>query len=193
MKTPTAQFAALAVVSFAASISVIVDHSPSKPDEPVECLSSGAERQALEVVLLRTTAKSRIARDVIAGRLSLLQAAALFGALNEVSPQSQSESYRCRFSQDTDEELLCRQVLGYVGCDLDEEPDRREAAMVRLEADFKEQRKNGAIRLSEVLGSTPVENLLAQARVELTERGLLSEPLRSRRAHTPIGEDGSGR
>jgi len=136
MKLPAARFAVLAVISFAASITVILSQSPSESDEPVQPLSSAAERQAFELVLLRTTAKYRIARDVIAGRLSLVQAAALFGALNRVSPQWQSGNYRFRFPQDTDEELLYRQVLGYVSCELDERPDCRKAAMPRSEADY---------------------------------------------------------
>jgi hypothetical protein len=175
----TAKFAAIAVLGFAVSISIILNHSPSEPEEPEEPLSSAAERQAFEVVLLRTTAKYRIARDVIAGRLSLFEAAALFGALNRVPPQWQSASYRFRFPEDTDE-LLCRQVLGYVSCELDVGPDRRDAAMVRLEVDFNgELPNNGATRLPNLLTLVPVEKLLTQARDELTYQGIL--PLRAKK------------
>lgn len=125
---------------------VILSEPLSESGPPPQILSSEADRQALlHVVLLRTTAKDQIGRDVIAGRLSLVQAAALFGALNRIPPQPQSTSWRFRFPADTEEERLCRQILQCLSNELAEESDRREATIARLEGDFKEDlRTRGA-------------------------------------------------
>jgi hypothetical protein len=85
--------------------------------------------------------------------------------------------------------------MGYVSSEMAEEPDRGDATVTRLETSFSEERKRGAIRLPNVLTLTPVEKLFADARAELTERGIfpLVGPLRTRMRHTPIGQDGPRR
>ena len=177
MKSRAAKFTVLAVLSFTASLTVILDPSPSESDEPHQLLSSEAERDASEVIPLRITAKFQIARAVIAGRLSLLQAAALFGSLNQVSPELVDLPWRACFPADTDEQRLCRQVLQYVRSELAEAPKRREAVMARLEADSKEELgKEGTNRRPNLLVWVPVEKLLAQAQVERTNR-LPRDPL----------------
>jgi hypothetical protein len=81
---------------------------------------------------------------------------------------------RLRFPAHTDEERLCQQVVQWVSFELADEPDRREAAVARLEAEFKEAlRKEGTVRLPDPLTLVPVQKLLAQARAELTERGVM--------------------
>jgi hypothetical protein len=72
MKLPAVKLAVLAVFSLASSSTVILSHSPCEP-EPVQPSTSPAEAQVPEVVLLRITAKCRVAREVIAGRLSPLE------------------------------------------------------------------------------------------------------------------------
>jgi hypothetical protein len=180
MKLRVANFVLLAALSLAASLTVILGRSPSEsgqilpalPSESGQPSPSERDRQALVgTVLLRTTAKHRIARDVIAGRLSLAEAAALVGELNRVPPKA--ATLRFRFPACSDEELLCRQVIEYVRAELDGEPDRQEATLAQLEADFKELQKNGALPLPNLLILVPAEELLAQARVELTDQGVL--------------------
>jgi hypothetical protein len=118
MNVTTAKFLVLAVVTLAAgSMTVILGQSPSESGQPLQPLSAESEAPALcEVVALRATAKDYIIRDVIACRRSLIQAAALFGALNRVPPQSprlsRADRYGSHFhlATHTDEERLCRQV-----------------------------------------------------------------------------------
>jgi hypothetical protein len=169
MKSRAAKVAVLAVLSFTAALTVILDPLPSESDEPHQLLPSEAERYASEVIPLRITAKFQIARAVIAGRLSLRQAAALFGTLNQVSPELVDLPWRVCFPADTDEQRLCRQVFQYARSELAEAPKRREAVMARLEADSKEELcKEGTNRRPNSLVLVPVEKLLAQAQVELT-------------------------
>lgn len=188
MKLPTARFAVLALLSFAASIAVIVGELSSESEQVLPPSPLKTDRQALvEVVFLRTTAKYQIARNVIAGQLSLVQAAALFGALNQVPPQT--ASWHFRFPGATDEERLCRQVLEYVHWELDKAPDRGDAILARFEADLNQELRTGAIRLPDLLTLVPVEKLLAQARVELIDQGIF--PLRGERsAGTASGRRG---
>jgi hypothetical protein len=138
-------------------------------------LSSGAERQALlEILALRIAAKSHIVDKVITGRLSLVQAAALFGALNRLPPQSLKASPSDlsafhRFPAHTDEERLCQQVVQWVGAELAHDEDRREATLVCLEAEFKEGRKEGTVQLPDLLTLVSVQKLLEQVRKQPTD------------------------
>jgi hypothetical protein len=172
MKLPAVKFAVAAVLSFASSITVFVSHWSSEPNEPVLPSIFEADRQVSEVVLLRTTAKYRIARDVIAGRLSFIEAATLFGQLNRVRPQDLG--WRLDSTEDRDEAALCRQVLTYVLRQLDDEPDCREATVARLRAQFEEEQcKAREVGSPELLTSVSLEKLLAQAREELVNQGVL--------------------
>lgn len=196
MNVSAVKFLVLAVVVVGAGSGIfILDACPVESDEPVQSLAAETEGLASqEIVTLRSGARDQIARDVIAGRLSLVQAASLFGALNRIPPQSPKLSIldlqvsRLRVQARTDDERLCRQVVECVGWELAEEPDRADAALARLEAEFKEElRKEGTIRLPSPLTLVPVEKLLEQARAELTDKGVLSprRATRGDRIETP--------
>jgi hypothetical protein len=183
MNPQTVKLLILAVLTLGVGfLTVHLGPCPPEPDGPLQPLSSEAERQVLpEILVLRLAAKGQIARDVIAGRLPLVQSAALFGALNRLPPESAKPSLLSlrpspvRFPAHTDEEWLCLQVVECVGCELAEELDRREAVVARLETEFKEHiRKAGVIQLPNPLTLVPVEKLLERARAELTDRGVLS-------------------
>jgi hypothetical protein len=183
MRVSMVKFLVLAgVVLGSASCIVFLSACPVDTDEPVASLvSQTKELDFQEVVALRSTAREQIAREVIAGRLSLVQAAALFGALNRIPPQSPNLSVvdmhasRLRIRARTDNERLCRQVVECVGSELATEPDREQAAVARLQAEFKEElRKTGTIRLPDPLTVMPVEQLLEQARAELIHKGVLA-------------------
>jgi hypothetical protein len=171
----------LAVLALgAASLMFALGPCPAESDEPLRPLPSEATRQALpEILALRIGAKYQIVGDVIAGRLSLVQAAALFGALNQLPPESQPSlldryASRPRFPAHTDEELLCQQVVQWVSSELADEQDRLEATVARLEAEFKEALgKEETVRLPDPLTLVPVQKLLEQARAELTDRGVI--------------------
>ncbi len=182
MNVRTVKPLVLAVVALGAATLIFI-LSPCLPDadEPFQPLSSEAQGQALpEILPLRIGAKHQIVGDVIAGRLTLVQAAALFGALNQLPPESMQPSLsdlcpsRLRFPAHTDEERLCQQVVQWVSFELADEQDRLEATVGRLEAEFKEAlHKEGTVRLPDPLTLVPVQKLLAQTRAELTDRGVI--------------------
>jgi hypothetical protein len=62
----------------------------------------------------RIYAKHRLVDDVIAGRLSLLQAAAGFRELNEQPPVYDRERFRALYPGADDDERHCREVLAWV-------------------------------------------------------------------------------
>jgi len=63
-------------------------------------------------------ARRRIARQVIAGRLPLLEAAAMFMDLNESHADFSQEAFRGMFHGSTDDERVCRQVIQFVRLEL---------------------------------------------------------------------------
>jgi hypothetical protein len=164
----------LAIV--AALLAIALGRSPPGPEEPPPPAADPQEavRQPLpETALLRPVAKRRLAREVIAGRLSLWQAAAQFGALNRLPPEA---AYLSRIdlsarpphlSPRTDEERLCWQVISYVEAELWEEPGRARSVVARLEAELQEGlRKQGRIRLPAPPSPARLQELLDQARQE---------------------------
>jgi hypothetical protein len=129
-----------------------------------------------QLITVRILAKNRISRDVIVGRLSLVEAAALFGALNRLPPQATPLSLAdrrgspLRIPARTEEERLCRQVVEYVRWALVEEPDRAEDPVARLNAEFKEELdKQGSIHLPDTSALVSAQELLKQARAQLAE------------------------
>ncbi|MDB5307012.1 MAG: hypothetical protein JWO38_1214 [Gemmataceae bacterium] len=71
--------------------------------------------------------KEQAVTDVIAGRVSLLEAAARFGAAGEARP-------------DTDGEALCRSVIGWVHLALRDRPERADLVAGRLEHELQDYR-----------------------------------------------------
>jgi hypothetical protein len=138
------------------------------PDGPPEPPSPELAAPAPETVPLRLVVKGQLAREVADGRRSLVEAAALFRALNRRPPargQPPEIVTHVHIPMDTEAGWLCRQVAEHVGVALHEEPERAAAAVARLEAEFvAELRAHGAIRLPDPATLEPVEELLAQAR-----------------------------
>jgi hypothetical protein len=172
----------VATVALAAA-SLIIILSPCLPEshEPLQRLSSEARGQALPTTLvLRIGAKHQIVGDVIDGRLTLVQAAALFGALNRLPPESMKPSLsdvypsHVRLRAHTDEEWLCEQVVHWVSFELADRQDLRDATVARLEAEFKEALGNeGMVRLPDPLTVVPVQELLERAKAELITKGVV--------------------
>jgi hypothetical protein len=123
-------------------------------------------------VYLRLVAKGLIARDVAAGRRSLVEAAALFRELDRLPPASielarlDEVDASLPIPGQTEEERLCRHVLAYVRAALaGGEPDRAEAALTRLADEFfAERRVRGAIQLPAPDSGESVREVLARAR-----------------------------
>lgn len=181
MNVPTRKLLVPTVLVLGAtSLMLIIDPCPPEADElprpPLEHVLRGLP----EILTLRIDAKDRIAKQVIAGQLSLIQAAALFGALNRLSPQSveppRSDLHASRlgFPAHTDDERLCQQVVLWVDAELAEATDVREATLLRLKAEFQEElRKEGRVRLPDPLTLVSVQELLGRAQSELAFKGVL--------------------
>ena len=136
---------------------------------------------------MRILAKDLVAGEVAAGRRSLFEAAALFGALNRLPPEAMplsltdSKAGGPRLPARTDEARLCRQVIVWVPAVLKGWPaDEAKSVTARLEREFWEElRERGVIRLPDPHSLEPVEVLLARARGawELRRgRGILGPP-----------------
>ena len=139
-------------------------HDPHQTDQP----------GVPETFVLRVVAKRQVARQVSAGRLSLPQAAALFGALNALPPQAADLSKLDphlrppQVAPRTDEERLCWQVIRYVAAELEQQPDRARAVVARLEAELEEElRTRGRIRLPNPPSPAQLQTRLEQAREEI--------------------------
>jgi hypothetical protein len=176
MNIATAKLVVLAVLLVAGSLTMLFSEAPSEMDEPPLPVFSGLNREPItDALSLRIVAKFRIARNVIAGRFSLLQGAALFGALNRVPAQSAKLSVFdpqvSRIRPHTDQERLCRQVVDYVASELAEDPDRQETVVAHLEAVFMDElERHGTIQLPDPSCSVSVERLLEEAGAELSEQ-----------------------
>jgi hypothetical protein len=95
-------------------------------------------------ITARITAKYRVADEVIAGRKSLLQAAAAFRSLDERWPRAAAP---CATFSDaaSEEEAYCLKVICYVR---NEAPPERVVELAnRLQAELDAMLRNGALRL----------------------------------------------
>jgi hypothetical protein len=156
MTVRSAQCLVLALAG--ASAAVVLGRLPAPPGGPLETrhmvrLGGGLPR----TTLLRPVAKDLVAREAAAGRRSLAEAAALFGALDRLPPAlspaapappgGRPEWDECR----TDEERLCWRVIDRATELLEREaPAGAPAAVARLAAEFRALRRGGTIRLPEL-------------------------------------------
>lgn len=82
-------------------------------DGPDERRARALEQQRAAVVR-RTNRKAQVTRAVVAGRLSLLEAAACFRALELEPPAFDWALFRAAWPGDSDPERHCHEVLKYV-------------------------------------------------------------------------------
>jgi hypothetical protein len=105
---------------------------------------SERERQRLQqleskdgVAVRRMELKNVVVRQLIAGDLTLAEAAAWFKYVNE-RPRGGEDRYRERFPAATAEEAACRQVISWVRAELHATaPSQAEALVRRLEAELQ--------------------------------------------------------
>jgi hypothetical protein len=91
-------------------------------------------RAQQETLSARREARKEILQDVVAGRLTLLQAADQFKGLNERHPECMT-AVRSAYDGGSDEERLCRQVIAGVEELLADRPPSEAASIIaRLEA-----------------------------------------------------------
>ncbi len=131
--------AALSLFRFewATTLGLDVWNLPSleRDEESAQQLSESLSDRS-EILMERIRAKGRVANDLVARRLTLLEAAAQFRHLNHEPPQAPAAGLDC-FPGRTENERLCRQVLSWVpgvmeGC----APTQIEELVCGLEAEL---------------------------------------------------------
>ncbi len=160
-----------------------------RPDGPAEDLPARAPEELVdgfpETVALRSLAKRQLAREAAEGRRSLLEAAALFGELNRLPPETppvrpDPAEPPAPLPGGTEAERLCQQVVAFARVALaDRPPAEAQAAVARLVAEFRaELGRHGAVRLPDPSCLTPVHEILEQVRQATTaaERQALFGP-----------------
>jgi hypothetical protein len=95
----------------------------------------------------RVGAKVRLAREVIDGRLTLLEAAARFRDLNREPPLFAWVAFRAANPGASDDELLCREVISYVHLEQRGQPGTDAGLVARLEAELNERLERGDLHL----------------------------------------------
>ena len=93
----------------------------------------------------RSEARRRVALDLEAGRLTLLEAAEHFRDLNGSYPGFNWYQFRRHFPGSSDDERHCRQVIKFVA--LESPPGRAASARQRLEAELEGHLRRGTLRL----------------------------------------------
>ena len=96
----------------------------------------GRAQEELERAQERIRAKRAIALEVLAGRLTLRQAAAHFRELDAGRPERKLAHWRASCPGNTDEERYCWTVLRFVVPEVRHDPVRAGAARRRLEAEL---------------------------------------------------------
>jgi hypothetical protein len=120
--------------------------------------------------------QTQLAREVAAGQRSLVEAAALFRELNRLSPDVSAlttpdfDPSPLSDPVHTKEERLCRQVVQWVDTlRLVASPEYADAAVARLNAEYRELRKHGEIRLPDSSSLPSNQTLLEFARKAMPE------------------------
>jgi hypothetical protein len=85
--------------------------------------------------------------DLIAGRCTLLEAAARFRDLAEAASNFPWEEFRRHYPGANDEERHCQRVIEHLQARLEKQPDRCRALVRRLEAELDAYRACGPLRL----------------------------------------------
>src|SRR5262249_9606431 len=138
-----------------------------------------------DTIVLRQLAKNFVAREVAAGRRSLVEAAGLFEALNRLPPAPPPlppypNPRALLLPGRTEAERLCPQAVVYLKVVLaDGPPGELQAVLARLEAEFREElHRHGEIRLPDPSSLPPAQDVLEQVRKSLTaaERQAMFSP-----------------
>ena len=87
---------------------------------------------------------------VIAGRMSLTEAAAIFRELNQQSPAFNEGLFRRCYPGDFDEERTCRQVIAFVRSEREHYPGVEDEVVRYLEAELRTCLMRGKLQLPEL-------------------------------------------
>src|SRR5262249_26386093 len=112
---------------------------PSFWDEAQQEQRRGEELDArLADAVRRSEVTMATGAGVIAGRLTLREAAARYRALARGNPDFPWETFRRTYAGASDEERFCRQVIDAVQMELKDQPDEAAEVVARLEAELQE-------------------------------------------------------
>jgi hypothetical protein len=143
------------------TLSVVPRPKTARP--PDSWTTDEGDRRLNDFYYRRFDAKREIARDLIAGRRSLLEAAALFGELNRMPPEAlsldwqDSAPFPLGAPVRTDDERLCLKVANWVRGTISNNPALLEEVLVRLEAEYRaEQTKHGTVKLPDPATLPPI-------------------------------------
>jgi hypothetical protein len=95
-------------------------------------------------VAARAQARAQALDELIAGRLTLLQAADRFADLNATDPECQT-AVLSTLEGYSEQERLCRQVILCVESTLQDQPARAATVLTRLQGELREQFGPGAV------------------------------------------------
>src|SRR5262249_25337141 len=96
------------------------------------------ELQAQQAESLRRNAlREEAVAALVAGRMTLLEAAARYRALAQETPGYHWEQFRLGYPGASDEERHCRQVIAAVQARLRDKPDETAEVVARLEAELE--------------------------------------------------------
>jgi hypothetical protein len=119
-------------------------------------ISSEEARQAdldqkIQLVSLRLKRKQRVTDEMLAGRLTLLEAAALFHALDLAPPAFNWDNFRISGPGNSDDERHCQEVIDWVTRTVGG-TDRCEAEALRQDLDrqLSEHQRRGPLRLRQI-------------------------------------------
>ena len=145
-RTPAVVYAAVLAILFAAlCIRAWRAGLPEAAAPPaVEALSNSEVDRRLAVMTARMSAKSHIADEVVAGRLSLLEAATAFWDLDMQEPRQSYDSPGIDPVVASENERRCRSVIEWAG---NQAPPDLVPVLTRLEAELEEHLRNGTLRL----------------------------------------------
>jgi hypothetical protein len=123
----------------------------SIPDLTLELQQDEADRIELDRQskrdIGRVTAKAGAAQEVMEGRLTLWQAAALFRVL-EADEQALNRRIRARrYPAATDEERCCREVIGWVAAKEEKQPEGGQGVARRLTAELEDALRRDRLSL----------------------------------------------
>src|SRR5262245_11436141 len=114
--------------------------APPTVAEPDENAAVDEVEAARAEMLRRVGAKRQAAEDVLAGRLTLAEAAARFRAIRAEVRQRYREAVGPLPPDACDEEVFCREVIDYARDVLRDRPDEAKEALARLEQELRAHR-----------------------------------------------------
>jgi hypothetical protein len=104
-----------------------------------------------EAAAARLAAKERLSAAVLEGRLTLLEAAARFRALNQTRCDPCWASWQSPFPGRSDEEHVCREVISWVGGQARQhDPCLGAVTCARLEEELEALLRQGPLRLPDL-------------------------------------------